>query len=57
MVAEQVAGAEFHLLPDAGHYAPLEQPDVIAKILEDFLNRHDWQASIGAAETGAGSTH
>lgn len=57
VIADEVPGAEFHLLPDAGHYAPLEQPDVIAKILGDFLNRHDWQTSIGAAETGAGPTH
>lgn len=39
VVAEQVPGAEFHLLPDAGHYAPLEQPEKVASLVRDFLDR------------------
>ena len=39
IIAERVQNAEFHLLPDAGHYAPLEQPEKIAGILQVFLNR------------------
>ena len=40
LIADKVPGAEFHLLPDAGHYAPLEQPNRLAEILEEFLNRN-----------------
>ena len=39
VIADQVPGAEFHLLDDAGHYAPMEQPTKIAEILGDFLDR------------------
>lgn len=39
VVADDVPGAEFHLLADAGHYAPLEQPRVVAGILGDFFDR------------------
>jgi 3-oxoadipate enol-lactonase len=45
VIAEQVPSAEFHLLPDAGHYVPLEQPNAIAEILGDFLKRHEQQIS------------
>lgn len=40
VIAEQVAGAEFHLLPNAGHYAPMEQPEKVARILAEFLEKH-----------------
>jgi 3-oxoadipate enol-lactonase len=40
VIAEQAPNAEFHLLANAGHYAPMEQPKMIAEILGDFLNRH-----------------
>jgi pimeloyl-ACP methyl ester carboxylesterase len=39
VIAGSITGAEFHLIPDAGHYAPLEQPETIADILEHFLDR------------------
>lgn len=39
VIAEKIAGAEFHLLPDAGHYAPLEQPETVARILTEFLEK------------------
>jgi pimeloyl-ACP methyl ester carboxylesterase len=38
VVADKVPGAEFHLLSDAGHYAPFEQPEVVAEILGRFLD-------------------
>ncbi len=53
-IAALVPGAEFHLLPDAGHYAPLEQPKTIASILEDFFERHELQTS---AKNGAPPSH
>lgn len=40
VVAEQIEGAEFHLLEDAGHYAPLEQPERVATLIGSFLGRH-----------------
>jgi pimeloyl-ACP methyl ester carboxylesterase len=39
VIAEQAPHAEFHLLEDAGHYAPLEQPAKIAAWIGDFLDR------------------
>ncbi len=47
VVAEEVPGAEFHLLRDAGHYAPLEQPDVVVEILEKFLDRNYLHVTAG----------
>jgi len=31
-------GAEFHVLPDAGHYAPWEQPETVGPILRRFFD-------------------
>ncbi len=39
VIAERVPHAEFHLLADAGHYAPLEQPQNMATLIADFLDR------------------
>lgn len=39
VAAEQIEGAEFHLLQDAGHYAPLEQPERVAGLIGSFLDR------------------
>jgi len=37
-MAEQIPGAEeFHIIPAAGHLAPLEQPDVFNGYVRDFL--------------------
>jgi 3-oxoadipate enol-lactonase len=50
VIAEQAPHAEFHVLEDAGHYAPLEQPAKIAAWIGDFLNReYDPQHSARAA--------
>jgi len=40
VIAEKVPAAEFHLIEDAGHYAPLEQPEKVAAILRRFLDTH-----------------
>ncbi len=54
MIAKQLPNAEFHVLPFAGHYAPLEQPDRVAAILGEFLDRRHLES---AAKSGAGPTH
>lgn len=43
VVAKSVPGAEFHLLPGTGHYAPLEQPEAVAGMLDDFLSSNPSQ--------------
>lgn len=40
VVAASVPAAEFHLFAGTGHYAPLEQPDAVANMLDDFLSRN-----------------
>lgn len=49
VIADCVPQAEFHLLPDAGHYAPLEQPGAVGDILEKFFLRAD---SVSPAQKG-----
>lgn len=51
-IAEMVPGAEFHLLADAGHYAPFEQPETVAKLVGCFLDRN-YRSGICASATGA----
>ncbi len=34
-------GCEFHLLPDAGHFAAYEQPEKVAALLADWLKRFE----------------
>jgi pimeloyl-ACP methyl ester carboxylesterase len=34
-------GCEFHLLPDAGHYAAYEQPAKVAALLAEWLRHLD----------------
>jgi pimeloyl-ACP methyl ester carboxylesterase len=42
LLAEQIRsggyGAEYNLVPDGGHYAPFEQPELVARILRRFLD-------------------
>jgi pimeloyl-ACP methyl ester carboxylesterase len=38
-IAEQIPGAEFHLLHEVGHLAPLEEPIICADLLAGFLRR------------------
>lgn len=37
-MAALIPGAQFHLVPGAGHLAPLEQPLVTSRLLADFLD-------------------
>ncbi len=39
VIAEQAPHAELHLLQDAGHFAPLEQPQNVAALIAEFLDR------------------
>ena len=39
VIAEQATDVEFHLVEDAGHYAPFEQPEKFASLIGDFLDR------------------
>jgi pimeloyl-ACP methyl ester carboxylesterase len=32
-------GCEFHLLPDAGHFAAYEQPEKVASLLAEWLRQ------------------
>ncbi|MGH9606048.1 MAG: alpha/beta fold hydrolase [Terracidiphilus sp.] len=34
-------GCEFHLLPDAGHFAACEQPQKVAALISNWLRRHE----------------
>lgn len=47
VIADRVPGSEFHLLADAGHYAPLEQARTVADILRNFLGRKHLSATAG----------
>lgn len=38
-MASQIAGAELVVVPDAGHMAPLERPDIVTPAIANFLNR------------------
>ena len=42
LLAEQIRnggyGAEYHEIPDAGHFAPFEQPELVARILRNFFD-------------------
>lgn len=42
LLAEQIRnggyGAEYHEIPDAGHFAPFEQPEVVGRILRRFCD-------------------
>lgn len=39
VIVDQVPDAEFHLVENAGHYAPLEQPQTFASLIGEFLDR------------------
>lgn len=40
LLAEGIPGAELHVVPDAGHAVPLEQPAASADLLLDWVRRH-----------------
>lgn len=37
LVADLIAGSRFEIVADAGHYVPLERPDVVADAIERFV--------------------
>jgi 3-oxoadipate enol-lactonase len=39
VIAERARDVEFHLVEDAGHYAPFEQPEKFASLIGNFLDR------------------
>jgi 3-oxoadipate enol-lactonase len=39
VIVEKALDAEFHLIEDAGHYAPFEQPEMFASLIGEFLDR------------------
>ncbi len=39
VIVDQAPDAEFHLVEDAGHYAPFEQPHKVASLIGEFLDR------------------
>ena len=41
-IAALVSGAEHHLLPDSGHMLTMEQPEVVTRLLMQWLARSGW---------------
>jgi len=39
VIVDQVPDTEFHLVEHAGHYAPFEQPETVASLMGEFLDR------------------
>jgi pimeloyl-ACP methyl ester carboxylesterase len=37
--AEMIPGAQFVMIPDAGHMAPMEQPELVNAAIRQFLGR------------------
>jgi pimeloyl-ACP methyl ester carboxylesterase len=40
LMADSSQSAELHILPNCGHFAPLEQPKKIANIINLWINKH-----------------
>ena len=38
-MSDKIHGSEFYTIPKAGHLSPLENPDVVNKHIENFLNK------------------
>ncbi len=38
-MAEALTDSELHVIPEAGHITPLERPELVTKIIRDFLSR------------------
>jgi len=38
LMRQSIAGSQLKVIPKAGHYAPLEQPDAVGKILRQYLD-------------------
>lgn len=49
VIATHVPAAEFRLVPDAGHFAPWEQPEHIASLIGGFLDQHYRPTATGSS--------
>jgi 3-oxoadipate enol-lactonase len=38
LMRQSIAGSQLKVIPKAGHYSPWEQPEVVGKILRQFLD-------------------
>ncbi|WP_244542381.1 alpha/beta fold hydrolase [Devosia psychrophila] len=52
-IAEAVPGARFFTIPNAGHFAPLENPAAVARHVRDWLDWTDINQAIPADDQGA----
>jgi pimeloyl-ACP methyl ester carboxylesterase len=39
LLAEQIPHSEVHILPDAGHFFPIEKPEEANEVIIDFLQK------------------
>jgi pimeloyl-ACP methyl ester carboxylesterase len=40
LMADTAVNSELHILPQCGHFAPLEQPQKIARFINQWINKH-----------------
>ncbi|WP_354043668.1 alpha/beta fold hydrolase [Devosia sp. UYZn731] len=52
-LATGIAGAQFFTIPDAGHFAPLENPAAMARHMREWLRQTDSFSPIQPLQTGA----
>jgi pimeloyl-ACP methyl ester carboxylesterase len=38
LMRQNIAGSQLKVIPKAGHFAPWEQPELVGKILRQFLD-------------------
>ena len=50
-MAQKIPGAEFTVIPSAGHLAPMGNPDAFNHAVLDFLSRHPCTSDINQART------
>ena len=50
-MAQKIPGAEFTVIPSAGHLAPMGNPDAFNHTVLDFLSRHAYTSDINQART------
>jgi pimeloyl-ACP methyl ester carboxylesterase/predicted ester cyclase len=52
-MAAAIPGAQYFTIPDAGHFAPLENPAAVARHVRDWLDWTDIKQAIPADDQGA----
>ena len=50
-MAQKIPGAEFATIPNAGHLAPMGNPDAFNHVVLDFLARHAYKSNIKQSRT------